>query len=169
MRLQARRLAVLALALALTLAVLFGLQRWIFLTQTKMPLKSRLEHSPNVQSVTLQLQGQSPTVEVTLGKVANLESTYQLLLGRVRASSPGATLHVQGHPDARLTTAQQQLSFPIQQALSDGQFIAMRQNVLQEAHSLGVQASIYIDQHNVYLALYDQGHDAYFIYPRGGK
>lgn len=168
-RLQARRVAVLTLALALTLAILFGLQRWLFLTQTKLPLQTQLQKLPYVQRVTLQLSGASPAVIVTLGDVGDLESTYQTLLGRVRAMAPGAALRVQGHSDARLAAADETLNFPIEQALADGQFVAMRQDVLQEAAKLKVTARIYVDGQNVYLALYDRGHAAYFIYPRGGK
>ena len=45
----------------------------------------------------------------------------------------------------------------------------MRRDVIAQATRDGVRARIYIDAHNVYLALYDGAHAGYFIYPREAK
>lgn len=169
MRFQVRRIAAAAAALLVTLAVLFGAQRWLFQTQTSTPLQQALQKTAGVQRVSLDFAQSPGTVEVTLGRVADLETTYQALSRRVQALASGATIVVRGSPDGRLDAAAQDLSFSIAQGLATGQFVAMRQDVLAGARRDGVEARIYIDQQNVYLALYDPAHVAYYIYPREAK
>ncbi|MDA8345749.1 MAG: hypothetical protein M0Z66_09735 [Thermaerobacter sp.] len=169
MRLQVRRVAVLAIALALTLGVLFGLQHWIFLTQTKMPLQAQLERMSQVKRVTLNLSSSTPSVNVVLGSVADLETTYQSIEAKVQKLAPGAALHIAGGTDKALTNASQVLSFPVEQGMVTGQFVEMRQDVVHDASNLHVTARIYVDSQNVYLALYDHDKAAYFIYSRGAK
>jgi len=169
MRPQARRIAVAILALAATFAVLFFAQRLLFATQTQAPLKQRLLTVPQVESVSLELSASPQVVLVTLGRVADLHETAQTLTEKIKAFAPEATLRVRGHADATLSSAEEDLSFPVQQGLASGQFVEMRQEVLQEAMKLQVTARIYIDANDVDLALYDRGHAAYYIYPRGGK
>ena len=169
MRFQARRIAAAAVALVATLAVLFGLQRWLFQTQTSTPLEQQLKHVAGVRRVTLDFARSPGTVHVTLSRVSDIETTYTALAARVAALAPGAAIVVAGTSDGRIAAAAQDLSFPIAQGLATGQFVAMRQNVLDDARRDRVTARIYIDQQNVYLALYDQAHTAYFIYPREAK
>lgn len=169
MRFQVRRIAAGAVALLVTLAALFGLQRWMFQTQTTAPLQSELERMPGVRKVSLDFAQSPGTVHVTLGRVNDIQTTYESLTTRVDRLVPGATVDVVGLSDPRLSAAAQDLSFPIAQGLATGRFVAMRAGVLSAAQHDGVQARIYIDQQNVYLALYDQAHAAYFIYPREAK
>lgn len=169
MRLQARRVAVLGVALTLTLGALFGMQHWLFLTQTKLPLQTQLERLPEVSHVSLNLSSASPSVSVTLRSVPNLEETYASISKTVQHLAPGAALHISGTSDKALANAAQILSFPVEQGIATGQFVEMRKDVLQEASNLHVKARIYVDSQNVYLALYDQDKSAYFIYSRGAK
>ncbi len=169
MRFQVRRIAAAALALLATLAVLFGMQRWLFQTQTSVPLKAQIERVPGVRSVTLDFSKSPGVVKVKLGRVGDIETTYSNLTAHVQAMAPGAEVKVSGTPDRQITAAAQDVSFSIAQGLATGQFVAMRAQVLDQAKRDHVDASIYIDQQNVYLALYDKAHAAYFIYPREAK
>jgi hypothetical protein len=169
MRLQVRRVAVLAIALAVTLSVLFGVQHWLFLTQTQAPLQAQLDHLPSVRGVTLNLSQSSPNVVVTLGSVPDLESSYQAIEAKVHDLSPGAALTIKGASSSTFTTAEQVLSFPIEQGIATGQFVEMRKDVLQDAANLHMTTHVYVDSQNVYLALYRHGQAAYFVYPRGAK
>ena len=169
MRFQVRRIAAAAVALLATLAVLFGMQRWLFQTQTSVPLQQQLERVPGVKNVRLDFTASPGVVHVTLGRVSDIESTYTDLASHVQALASGATIEIAGSSDQRISAAAQDLSFSIAQGLATGQFVAMRSQVLSEAKLDHVVARVYIDQQNVYLALYDQGHSAYFIYPREAK
>jgi hypothetical protein len=155
--------------LLVTLAALFGLQRWMFQTQTTAPLQAELERMPGVRKVALDFAQSPGTVHVTLGRVSDLQTTYESLAARVAHLAPGAAVDVVGSSDPKLSSAAQDLSFPIAQGLATGQFVAMRAGVLTAARRVGVEARIYIDQQDVYLALYDRAHAAYFIYPREAK
>ncbi len=169
MRFQVRRIAAAAVALVATLAVLFGMQRWLFQTQTSVPLQQQLERVPGVRKVTLDFSTSPGVVHVTLGRVSDIETTYADLATHVQALASGASMDVAGTPDRLIAAAAQDLSFSIAQGLATGQFVAMRSQVLSEAKRDHVVARIYINQQNVYLALYDQAHAAYFIYPREAK
>ena len=169
MRVPVRRVVVLAVALALTLGILFGLQHWIFLTQTSQPLQSQLQKMPHVKKVTLNLSSSSPSVNIVLGSVPDLETTYHSIAAKVQQASPGTAVHLAGSSAQVLANADQVLSFPIEQGMATGQFVTMRQDVLQEAANLHVTARVYVDSRNVYLALYEHGQAAYFIYSRGAK
>ena len=169
MRFQVRRIAAAAAALILTLAALFGLQRWIFQTQTSAPLKTQLERVAGARSVKLDFANLPGVVHVDLRRVPDIETTYARLAAHIEALAPGAALDIAGTSDARIAAAAQDLSFSIAQGLATGQFVAMRQNVLAQAGRAKVVARVYIDQKNVYLALYDKTHADYFVYPRGAK
>ncbi len=169
MRLQVRRVAVLAIALAVTLSVLFGVQHWLFLTQTQTPLQTQLDHLPSVRGVTLNLSQASPNVIVTLGSVPDLETAYQAIEAKVHDLSPGAALTIKGASTQTFTNADQILSFPVEQGIATGQFVEMRKDVLQDAAKLHLTARVYVDSQNVYLALYSHGQAAYFVYSRGAK
>lgn len=169
MRVPVRRVAVLALALALTLGALFGAQHWLFLTQTKAPLQTEIRRLHGVTAVTLNLTASSPSVTVRLGNVSNLQSTYQTISQKIHSLAPGATLKVQGTSDAALANAAQVLSFAIEQGIATGQFVQMRKDVLSEAAKLHITAKVYVDSKYVYVALYDHSRSAYFVYSRGGS
>ena len=169
MRFQVRRIAAGAVALLVTLAALFGLQRWMFQTQTTAPLQTELERVPGVRKVTLDFAQSPGAVHVTLGRVSDIQTTYVSLAARVAHLAPGAAVDVVGTSDSALAAAAQDLSFPIAQGLATGQFVAMRAGVLSAALRDRVEAHVYIDQQNVYLAIYDKAHAAYFIYPREAK
>ena len=169
MRFQVRRIAAAAAALLVALGVLFGLQRWLFQTQTSAPLKMQLERIAGVRKVTLDFARSPGVVHVTLGRVNDIQTTYLALAAHVQALAPGAALDVAGTSDGLLSSAAQDLSFSIAQGLATGHFVAMRTEALAEAGRVHVLARLYIDQQNVYLALYDKTHAAYFIYPREAK
>lgn len=169
MRFQVRRIAAAAVALLATLAVLLGMQRWLFQTQTSAPLKLQIERVRGVRKVTLDFSKSPGVVHVTLGRVNDIETTYRDLAAHVENLAPGAAVDVSGTSDAHLAAVAQDLSFSIAQGLATGQFVAMRSDALAEARRDHVVAHIYIDQQDVYLALYDQTHAAYFIYPREAK
>lgn len=169
MRLQPRRVAVMFLSMIVVVGVLYGLQRWVYVSQTRNPLSEALKHSPVVQKVTLNLAASTPTVTATLKNVPDLMTTYHELQETLRGYVLNAQLEVLGHPDAKLHSAYESLSFPIEQGLATGHFVQMQSAVMNDTRRLGVQAKVYIDAQNVYLALYDTSHAAYYIYPRGGK
>ena len=169
MRFQVRRIAAAAVALVATLAVLLGMQRWLFQTQTSTPLQRQLEHVTGVREVTLDFARSPGVVHVTLARVSDIETTYAALAARVETLAPGAAVEVAGTSDGRIAAAAQDLSFPIAQGLATGQFVAMRRNVLADSGRDHVTARIYIDQRNVYLALYDRANAAYYVYPREAK
>lgn len=169
MRLQPRRVAVMLLSMVVVVGLLYGLQRWFFVSQTRNPLATKLMHAPAVAHVSLQLGASPPSVTVTLRRIPDLRSTYQNLLNTLHDYVPGAHLEVLGRTDSKIQSASEALSFPIQQGLATGQFMAMQSNVTKAAARLGIAAKIYIDAQNVYLALYDSGHAGYFVYPRGGN
>lgn len=169
MRLQPRRVAVMFLSMVVVVGVLYGLQRWVYVSQTRNPLTEALKRSPVVQKVALNLAASPPTVTATLKNVPDLMATYHELAETLHGFVANAQLEVLGHSDAKLHTAYEALSFPIEQGLATGHFVEMQSAVASEAPRLGVQAKIYIDAQNVYLALYDTPNAAYYIYPRGGK
>ena len=83
MRFQVRRIAAAAAALILTLAALFGLQRWIFQTQTSAPLKTQLERVAGVRSVKLDFANLPGVVHVALRRVPDIETTYARLAAHI--------------------------------------------------------------------------------------
>lgn len=168
MRLQPRRVAVMFLSMLIVVGTLYGLQRWIFVSQTSNPLARALRHEADVQRVALDLTASPPTVTVTLHRVTDLMQTYRHIEQTINAYVPGARLEVLGRPDAKLQSAFETLSFPIEEGLATGNFLAMQGTVLRQAHRLGIGARLYIDAQNVYLALYDASHAAYYVYSRGG-
>jgi len=169
LRFQVRYVAAAAAALLVTLGLLLAGQRWLFSAQTTQPLQAQLERVPGVKSVALDFAQQPGVVHVTLSRVPDLETTYQDIDARVQALAPGATITLPTPTEPRLRSAEQDLSFYVAQGLATGQFVGMRRDVIAQATRDGVRARIYIDAHNVYLALYDGAHAGYFIYPREAK
>lgn len=155
-------------ALIATLGVLWGFTTLDHYQSTIQPLQQALQKASGVKKVSL-VGDNGNTVKVTMGKVADFETTYDKVADASSLYLNSPTIVVVSHPDAKLQSAVEELSFPIEQGLALGKFVDMRSQVMAEAAKLHVHADLYIDNHNVYLALYDGSHYLYHVFPRGGK
>lgn len=130
------------------------------------PLKTGLQSVSGVQSVQVQT-GNPDVVEVRLGKVKDLQTTYSSI-SRITTSTLGSSVDVrlQDNRDDELTTAEQQSFKPfLYEAVAKGNFPEMFNTVRQNAAKMNIDARVTMDDHNIYVQLIKDSHYLYDVLP----
>jgi hypothetical protein len=151
-----------------SLVVLFG--GWWAYRQYNVvnPLKASLEKVSGVQSVQVQT-GNPGVVEVTMGPVADLQSTYLNITRTVRGivGDPSAvTIRIQDKRNQELTDAYEETLEPIiLEGVRKGNYAHMIEEAKRMASELGIRAKITMDVHNVYVQLMKDNGYFYDVMP----
>ncbi len=157
---------IIAIAFAITLAVLWLGQDLIYKWQVKEPLQKDFFEVKEVQKIKV-VPGVNEGVLVLLElkRVKNLQNILELVERRVaeRHQKTVMGFRIQSNPNALLEEARYQLSFYWEEALARGRFIQLKK-VLAEFEA--VQAKIYLGEKYLYLQLEDQKHFLYQAIPR---
>jgi hypothetical protein len=162
-----RLVPVMVIALV-SLVVLFG--GWWAYRQYNIvnPLKASLEGVSGVRSVQVET-GNPSVVDVTLGPVSDLQSTYLNIASAVRGivGDPSAvTVHIQDNRSQELTNAYEETLEPIVlEGVRKGNYTEMIAAVKQKASELNIQAKITMDAHNVYVQLMKDNRYFYDVMP----
>ena len=159
-----------AIVLVATVAAL-GLGQLLYHFQTvDRPLKAFLAGNPEVKSFNVQNGVDGTVIEVKLGPVSDLRSTYtELEKGLEKVSKAPAKIVVTDDRDALLEQAYYKMHFAIQESLQRGTFTAAEDAVAREAAAAQLKtARLYVDSDRVYLQLADGDHYLYEVFGRLG-
>lgn len=160
-----------ALAGAVTFALLFMGQAADTYARVDKPLVRSLKAIPNVSNVTVSSPPDgTTTVRVVLTEKADLEATVHAVDARLTANGPGTGTRViyADASDAKLEAIARQATFPIMQAERTGDFTAMSSSVATDAKAAGVEERLSMDQNAIYLQLIDGQHFKDIVFPLKG-
>ncbi len=169
MRAYGFRWPVVLAATAAMLIVLFGAQFMYARQAFSQPLNAALKHTPGVLGqpvVTSDALGL--VVDVKLGLVPDLESTYRQLIRAAEGSAGGrhVTLKVVDHPDPQLTQDFMNLSAILDQGRATGQFVVMERQFAAATRNMGLtRAHVTMGDQQMYVELVSGTNYLYAIMP----
>ncbi|VBB05270.1 Hypothetical protein LUCI_0477 [Lucifera butyrica] len=160
-----------ALALLLTLGILYaGQSMWRQQTTTR-PLNNALQHIDGVKKVICQDSGQPKnllTLSVTLDPSANFQKTYvhiQQTAVRFLGNRP-FRIRVEDRSTPELEQIDYRAQYYLQQAIMTGNFPRMADKIQEIASNAGVTAHVYVDSQAIYLQLAQGDNSFYTLVPR---
>lgn len=167
----AREAVAVALAGAVTFALLFMGQAADTYARVDTPLVQSLRAIPNVAKVTVSSPpGGTTRVRVALTEQADLEGTVHAVDARLAANGAAAGTRVvyTDATDRRLEAAARQATFSVMQAERTGDFGALPVAVARVAKAAGVRQRLSMDGQAIYLELIDGAHFKDTIFPLKG-
>ncbi len=164
MQWQGIKIHVVALALALALAAFWG-AHWIYnsLNFTE-PLKKELDANALVTEYRIEDSGAGwHQVSVAIKKTDNLMSAYRLIDDAVKEvmGSKQYVIKLEDRRDEQLVNLYYQGQFAVQEALVQGNFRAMANELSKLAAHAGVESKVFIDGSNIY---WQMSHGQYYLY-----
>lgn len=170
MRVSAKQILATVVSTIITLTILWIGQKFYISKIVRAPLIQQVSGIAGVSHVSI---GPSGAVSVKMDPGANLLSVSRAVSASVTHAlgHPPRSLTFNSHPNGVLTGLASRARFMVAQGVATGQYVSMRQTILQAAKSDGVQALVELGNHHVYLTL-RQGHAAlYLIMPltTGGR
>lgn len=159
MQWQGLKIPVIIFSLLLGLVIIFGIQ-WVYQKYSfQNPINTVLSANEAVDS--FQVNTEDGVVKVTLAikSDADLMQSYQTVLKDLSANM-GRRQYYLELIDSRDDDLQQlwyKSQFAIYQAIDQGSYQSMADEVNREAGLAGAEAKIYIDQKNVYIRLIKDG------------
>lgn len=162
------RWPVVVMVLVATVAGL-GVGQVLYRLQTvDRPLKAFLVGVPEVKSFNVQRDAEGTTIEVKLGPVSDLRTTYSTIVkGLEKVSKSPTKVVVTDNRDSALDQAYYRMHFSIQESLQRGTFTAAEDAVSREAAAAQLKtARLYVDNDRVYLQLSDGDHYLYEVLSR---
>jgi len=163
------RLPVVLASMAAVLAILFGAQFLYARQALALPLNTRLEATPGVvgqPTVTSDALGLA--VEVRLGLIDDLQSTYHRLLHIAEGGAAGrhVTIQIQDNRNRQLTEDYMTLSAILDQGRATGQFVAMEKQFAAASGGMGLaRAQVTVDSTQMYVELISGKNYLYAIMP----
>ncbi len=141
-------------ALILTFAVLFGGFQFYRTYALIRPLELSLQQVPFVQSATVVTSGASPQVDVSLGRVKDLQTTYDQIERRMTAVLGGpATVALTDRRTPQLTSVYESLAPILYQGMAHGDYETMIANFTKAARARGVAARVTMNVNDVFVQL----------------
>ncbi|CAM3931764.1 hypothetical protein [Alicyclobacillus pomorum] len=131
------------------------------------PLKDSLGHISGVQSVQVDT-GNPNVITITLGRVSDLQSTYQTISKAVRSvlgDPQSVTVNIQDNRNQDLNDVYEALVPVLQQGIAHGSFTDMISATQQKAKQMHADARITMDEHNIYIQLEEGSHYLYQVMP----
>ena len=168
MRAYGLRLPVVLAALAAVLAILFGLQFVLRRQAVSLPLATRLRDVPGVVGPPVITPGAAALdIEVHLGAVADLRSTYDALLVAAGAGSgQRVNLQIDDTRTPALTADYYKLNVVLDQGRATGQFVPMETAFSAESQQLQLsQASVVLGDSQMFVTLMAGSSYLYAITP----
>lgn len=147
-------------ALILTLALLFGGFQAYQTYALVRPLEFQLTHIADVRSASVLIQGTAPEIVVSLGRVADLQTTYAQIEAQVENSlGTTASIKLLDHPSPSLDTLYESLELILLQGINHGDYVSMVPEAVRAAAADGVRARVTMNGQYVFVQL-EKG-DAY--------
>ncbi len=131
------------------------------------PLKDSLGHISGVQNVQVDT-GNPYVITIKLGRVSDLQSTYQTILKAVSSvlGDPlSVTVNIQDNRNQVLNNAYEALQPILAEGIAQGSYTEMISKAQQTAQQLHVDARITMDDQNIYLQLEQGSHYLYYVRP----
>lgn len=159
MQIKGIRLYVVLAAVMLMLGLLVGAQYFYQRYSVEQPLfklYSQTKLVDNIKNIKLEDQGSVISVTLALNKTENLRQAYQDLYrstGQVLGSNQ-FQMQIKDTRTRELENVYYQSQFVIYEALVKGSYPEMAQAIERNARSAGAQARVYMDEKNIYVALY---------------
>lgn len=159
-----------AVALLVTLGVLFGGQALWHTFAVAKPLDKAFQGIDGVQSVAWgKEKDEGPVMlQVTIDKAASLQQTYRLIGEHAQGVLGKAPFQIVIHDNRtpELEQVYHELHYHIQEAVFTGRFSDMAEKTQEIAKKAGTDARIDVDARNVYLQLTKGDNGLYVVVPR---
>ena len=145
-------------ALILTFAFLFGGFQFYRTYALIRPLELSLQQVPYVQSATISTSGTSPRVDVSLGRVRDLQTTYDQIERRMTTvlGAP-ATVALTDQRTPQLTSVYESLAPILYQGMAHGDYQTMIADFTKAARIHGVTARVTMNVSDVFVQLETAG------------
>ncbi|MCL6453789.1 MAG: hypothetical protein K6T78_09300 [Alicyclobacillus sp.] len=129
------------------------------------PLKAQLEAVAGVKNVVVDV-GNPSTIQVKLGPVKDLQTTYDSILTKVDGQLGGTgAITLVDNRDSTLTAAWESLSPILYEGLRKGNYTEMISAFDTKAAKEGIRAAVTMDTRNVYVQLSKGSHYLYTVEP----
>lgn len=155
-------------AMAVTLAVLLTIQFIYQKYNVEQPLFKLYSQTKLVQGVKLEQNENKVKVILDVKKTDNLQQAYRELKGYTGQIMDGAefTVELKDNRTKTLEDTYYQSQFVIYEALAKGDFTKMADVIQRNAEKAGAEARVFIDNDNIYIALFKGKNYLYEIIPR---
>lgn len=171
MQIKGIRIYVVLVVVLLMMSLLVGAQYLYQRYNVEQPLfklYSDTKLVDNIRNIKLEEQGGTVAVTLSLNRTDNLRRAYRELYdytGQVLGSDR-FIMQLKDNRTRELDDIYSQSQFVIYEALTKGNFPAMADAIEQNASYSGVQARVYMDEKNIYVALYKGENYLYEVVPR---
>lgn len=152
------------------LAVLFG-GRFIYHHYVfNQPLQQVLAANPTVAQFTVDDQGPDLLINVHLNKTRNLQESYQELRRQVEQNLDGRPyqLIIEDDRDDALSQAYYASQFAVYEAIAQGNFREMVDQVQEQARAVNATVKVYVDGDYVYVQMENENGYLVEVIPRQG-
>lgn len=171
MTVQGLRIPIIILVFIVALGTAVGAQQLFYRQQIVNPLQQEFLAIKGVQSVRLVKNGPLTDVHLKMGRVSDLESTYEAIQSAAKrglTDRVGAVV-LEDQRTQVLSEAYYQLHFAVQEAIATGHFTALadRLQELSAQYPFDVYRAIVADDHISIQLEHDKGY-LYQIVPRQG-
>jgi len=164
MQWQGIKIHVVALALVIALAAFLG-AHWIYNSLNfKEPLKKELDANTLVTGYQIEDSGTGwYQVSVAMKKTENLMLAYHRIDDAVKEvmGSKQYVIKLDDQRDEQLVNLYYQGQFAVQEALMQGNFRDMADELNELADGAGVESKVFIDENNIY---WQMSHGQYYLY-----
>jgi len=159
MQWQGLKIPVIIFTLLAGLVVIFGVQ-WIYQKYSfQNPVNMILSSNESIESFQVNTEGKQTKITLAIKDDANLMQAYNELQKEL-ALKMGRRPFYLVLKDSRDDSLQQlwyNSQFAVYQAIAQGSYRDMAEEINREAGSAGAEAKIYIDQKNIYIRLKKDG------------
>lgn len=161
-RVSVKQIFVVMASFLLTLAALWVAERLYVASQVRTPFLAAVRRIPGVAAAGLD----GHVLWLQLKPDANLESVYEAAEARAGGQNLAA-VRIESRSSAALASVDRELSFVVAQGIATGQYVAMRQQILQDAARAHVGANVSMDRGDIFLTLRQGGSALFQVIPVG--
>jgi len=159
MQWQGLKIPVIIFSLLAGLVVIFGVQ-WIYQKYSiQNPINMVLSGNEAVESYNVSTEGKQIKITLTFKDTADLMQSYNELQKELdqKMGQRSYQLLLKDSRDDSLQQVWYNIQFAVYQAIAQGSYRSMAEEIKQEAAAAGVEAKINIDQKNIYIRLKKDG------------
>ncbi|MCG9968174.1 hypothetical protein L9W92_08935 [Pelotomaculum terephthalicicum JT] len=170
MQWQGLKIPVIIFSLLAGLVVIFGVQ-WIYQKYSiQNPINMVLSGNEAVESYNVSTEGKQIKITLTFKDTADLMQSYNELQKELdpKMGQRSYQLLLKDSRDDSLQQVWYNSQFAVYQAIAQGSYRSMAEEIKQEAAAAGVEAKINIDQKNIYIRLKKDGRTLDEVVARDG-
>lgn len=168
MQIKGFRVIVIATAIIVTLALLFGIKYVNERFNIEKPLFKMYSETKLVLKPSIDKEGDTTTITLTLKKTDNLYSAYQDIKSDTEKvlGDKKFQIKILDKRSPELEEAYRDSQFVVYEALAKGNYTSIPAEVARYAAAKGAKAKVYIDGENIYVSLYKGDNYLYEIISR---